>query len=101
MLINTTTPRALAKATLPTANIVGQPWPSGANTAMQSASGILVQSDYANAAGSYIEVGGPDVTPGNGIQLAPGDTDMINAPNATFIWAIPSANSLLLRGQVR
>lgn len=91
----------LTKATLTTNGTTYQPWSADANKAAQPVTGVLVQSDYANAPGSYIEVGGPGIMAGNGIQLAPGDTDLINAPNAAAIWAIPSADGLLLRGQVR
>lgn len=95
------TPLQLLKATLASASTASNPWASDPNATASPTRGILVQADYGNAAGSYVEVGGPSITPGNGIQLAPGDTDFVNAPTAAQVWAVPSTGGLQLRGQVR
>lgn len=92
--------RQLVKATLPTAATPSSPWTSDANATLSAISGVLVESDMANAAGSIIEIGGLGTTAGNGIQLGPGDTYLVNVSTAAQIVAVPSANGLLLRGQV-
>lgn len=75
-----------------------QVWAGDATTPVL---GIMVQADKGNAAGSYIEVGGPDLTAGNGIQLGPGESDLLTYQTPNEVFALPSTTGLILRGQVR
>lgn len=92
---------ALTKATLPTANTASAPWSLDTYARTQTIIGILVMSDVGNAAGSVIEVCGQGTDVGNGVQLGPGDSVLINVSTAAQVIASPSANGLLLRGIVQ
>jgi hypothetical protein len=101
-----TTRRALTKPKQLTAyTTVGtsavQPWATDAHGTLTPVEGVMVQLSLAAAAGAYIEIGGPDITPGNGLQLGPGDSDLVIAPNAGSVWIVPSVSGLSVRGQVR
>lgn len=78
-----------------------RPWVSDTNGPRSPVNGVVIQLDLAASPGTYIEYGGPDITPGNGLQLGPGDSAIVNAPNAAAIWIVPSTTGLTLRGQVQ
>lgn len=84
-----------------------QPWGSDANGPRSPVGGILVTmpsaADWAaNVTGTSIEVGGPDITPGNSPNiLHPGDSILCPAPNAASLWIIASAAGLQVRGIVQ
>ncbi len=92
---------ALTKATLATANTPSNPWTSDTYAKVQTVAGVLVMSDMLNAAGSIIEVCGQGTAVGNGVQLGPGDSALINVSTAAQVIASPSANGLMLRGLVQ
>lgn len=78
-----------------------QPWLSDTNGKVTPLEGVVVQFAPSNSAGTYIEVGGPGITAGNGLVLNPGDTDIVWCACAAQVWIVPSAAGLNVRGQVR
>lgn len=53
--------------------------------------GVVVQADATNTAGTYVEVGFADLTAGNGLQLGPGDSQAFPVTNANGLYVIGTA----------
>lgn len=53
--------------------------------------GVIVQADATNTVGTYIEVGFSDLTAGNGLQVAPGDSVPIQIDDVAKLRVIGAA----------
>jgi len=84
-----------------------QLWATDANAARSPVNGVLVSMPRAteaagNTNGTWIEVGGADITAGNSpIILEPGDSVLTCAPNAAALYIIASTAGLQVRGIVQ
>jgi len=83
-----------------------QAWASDPNAARSPVNGIVLQVPdptvvAANATGTWVEYGGADLTPGNGLVLKPGDSALLNEPNAAAIWIVTSVAGMNVRAQIR